>query len=85
MSFQKLCGRQEWLTKHKLFRNMFLYEDQIKLCGLTSSFSQLYTSPSSSYDLILHVLKYVSACCAGVDILEVVPSGLFRFLIAAKN
>jgi hypothetical protein len=29
MSFGKLCGRQEWLTKHKLFGNMFLHEDQI--------------------------------------------------------
>jgi hypothetical protein len=54
-------------------------------CGLTNSFSRLYTSPSSSYDSILHALKYVSTCCAGVDILELVPSGLFRFLIAANN
>jgi hypothetical protein len=54
-------------------------------CGLTNSFSQLYTSPYSSYDSILHALKYVSTCCVGVDIKELVPIGLFGFLIDAKN
>jgi hypothetical protein len=58
---------------------------KIRSCGLTNSFSRLYTSPSSSYDSISHALKYVSACCADVDIVEVVPSGLFRLLIASKN
>jgi hypothetical protein len=52
-------------------------------CGHTNSFSQLYTSPSSSYDSILHALIYT--CCAGADIVELVPTGLFKFLIAAKN
>jgi hypothetical protein len=41
---------------------------KIESCGLTNSFSQLYTSPSSSYDLISDALKYVFACCAGVYI-----------------
>jgi hypothetical protein len=54
-------------------------------CGHTNSFSQLYTSPSSSYDSIMHALIYVSACCADVDIAELDPVGLFKFLIAAKN
>jgi hypothetical protein len=58
---------------------------KIRSCGLTSSFSRLYTSPASSYDSISHALKYVSACCTSVDIAELVPDGLFRFLIAAKN
>jgi hypothetical protein len=52
-------------------------------CGRTNSFSQLYTSPSSSYDSILHALIYI--CCAGASIAKVVPTGLFKFLIAAKN
>jgi hypothetical protein len=38
-----------------------------------------------SYDSISHALIYVSACFAGADIAELVPAGLFRFLIAAKN
>jgi hypothetical protein len=54
-------------------------------CGLTNSLSRLYTSPSSSYDSILHVLIYVFAYCTDVDIAELVPTGLFKFLIAAKN
>jgi hypothetical protein len=54
-------------------------------CGHTNSFSQLYTSPSSSYDSISHTLIYVSACCAGADIAELDPAGPFKFLIAAKN
>jgi hypothetical protein len=54
-------------------------------CGLTNSLSSLYTSPSSLYDTISHALIYVSTCCAGADIAELVPIGLFRFLIAAKN
>jgi hypothetical protein len=54
-------------------------------CGLTNSLSQLYTSPYSSYDSISHALIYVSACCVGADNVELVPTGLFRFLIAAKN
>jgi hypothetical protein len=57
----------------------------MRSCGLTNSFSRLYTLASSSYDSILHVLKYVSTCCASADISEVVSSELFRFLIAAKN
>jgi hypothetical protein len=55
------------------------------LCGRTNSFSQLYTSSSSLYDSISHALIYVTACCAGVDIVELVPTGLLKFLIAAKN
>jgi hypothetical protein len=58
---------------------------KIGSCGLTNSFSRLYTSPSSSYDSILHALKYVSTCCASVDIAELVLGRLFRFLIAVKN
>jgi hypothetical protein len=58
---------------------------KIGSCGITNSFSRLYTSPSSSYDSISHALKYVSVCCAGVDIVELVPDGLLRFLIAVKN
>jgi hypothetical protein len=58
---------------------------KIRLCGLTNSLSRLYTSPSSSYDSISHALIYVYACCASADIIEPVPGGLFRFLIAAKN
>jgi hypothetical protein len=54
-------------------------------CGLTNSLPQLYISPSSLYDSILHALIYVSACCASADITGIVPGGLFRFLIAAKN
>jgi hypothetical protein len=79
-SFGKLCTREEWLTKHKLFRNMFLHED--RSCGLTNSLSRLQTSPSSSYDSISHALIYVSACCASPDNVELVPGGLFRFFIA---
>jgi hypothetical protein len=78
----KLCGRQEWLTKHKLFRNMFM---KMGSCGRTNSFSRLYTSPSSSYDSISHALIYVSSCGAGANIAELDPGGLFKFLIAAKN
>jgi hypothetical protein len=33
----------------------------------------------------MHALIYVSACCADVDIAELDPVGLFKFLIAAKN
>jgi hypothetical protein len=51
----------------------------------TNNFSRLYTSPSSSYDSILHALIYVSACCAGAYITKLVLGGLFEFLIAAKN
>jgi hypothetical protein len=58
---------------------------KMESCGLTNSLSQLYTSPSSSYDSILHALIYIFACCAGADIAELVPTGLFRFLIATKN
>jgi hypothetical protein len=54
-------------------------------CGRTNSFSRLYTSPSFSYDSILHALIYVSACGASVDIVELVPVRLFKFLIATKN
>jgi hypothetical protein len=54
-------------------------------CGHTNSFSQLYTSPSSSYDSISHAVIYISTCCVGANITELVPSGLFKFLIAAKN
>jgi hypothetical protein len=54
-------------------------------CGRTNSFSQLYTSPSSLYDSISLALIYVYACCAGADIAKLVPGGLFKFLIAAKN
>jgi hypothetical protein len=54
-------------------------------CGRTNSFCRLYTSPSSSYDSISHALKYVSACCVGADIAELVLGGLFKFLIATKN
>jgi hypothetical protein len=46
---------------------------KIGSCGLTNSFSRLYTLPSSSYDSILHALIYVSACCVGADIAELVP------------
>jgi hypothetical protein len=46
-------------------------------CDLTNSLSQLYTSPSSPYDSISHALIYVSACYAGVDIAELVSTGLF--------
>jgi hypothetical protein len=58
---------------------------KIRSCGLTNRFSRLYTLSSSSYDSISHVLKYASACYADADIVELVPSGLFRFLIATKN
>jgi hypothetical protein len=58
---------------------------KIGSCGLTNRLSRLYTSPSSSYDSISHALIYVSACCASADIAELVPGGLFRFLIVAKN
>jgi hypothetical protein len=54
-------------------------------CGRNNSFSRLYTSPSSSYDSISRALVYVSACCASADNVEIVPTGLFKFLIAAKN
>jgi hypothetical protein len=54
-------------------------------CGITNSLSQSEASPSSSYDSISHALIYVSACYAGPDIAELVPSRLFRFFIAAKN
>jgi hypothetical protein len=37
-------------------------------CGLTNSLSQLYTSPSSSSNSILHALIYVFACCVSADI-----------------
>jgi hypothetical protein len=36
---------------------------KIRSCGLTNSFSRLYTSASSLYDSISHALKYISACC----------------------
>jgi hypothetical protein len=52
-------------------------------CGRTNSFSPLYTSPSSLYDSISHALIYT--CYAGADIVELVPTGLFKFLIAVKN
>ncbi len=55
---------------------------KIGSCGLTNSLSRLYTSPSSSYDSILHALIYVFACCADADIAELVPDELFRFFIA---
>jgi hypothetical protein len=54
-------------------------------CGLTNSLSQLYTSPSFLYDSISHALIFVSACCVGVDIAELVSVRLFRFLIVARN
>jgi hypothetical protein len=53
--------------------------------NLTNSLSQLYTSPYSSYESISHALIYVSIICASVDIAELVPGRIFRFLIATKN
>jgi hypothetical protein len=58
---------------------------KIGSCRLTNSLSQLYTSPSSSYDSILHALLYISTCYASVDIAELVPGGLIRFLIATRT
>jgi hypothetical protein len=37
------------------------------------------------YDSILHALIYVSTCCVGPNIVELVLGGLFRFFIAVKN
>jgi hypothetical protein len=53
------------------------------LCDRTNSFYRLYISPSSSYDSISHALLYT--CCAGADIAELIPTRLFKFLIAIKN
>jgi hypothetical protein len=58
---------------------------KIESCRLTNSLSQLYTSPSSSYDSISHALLYISPCYASADIAELVPGGLFKFLIATRT